>query len=224
MRILALVAGTNEPSNCDCLTDVFLENAKRMGSATVEKLFVRDLALAHFSLACYEPDFEPEEDFQKLQRLVEGADGILVASPIWNFGVPAHLKNLIDRLGAFGLDRETRSKGTLRGKPFFLIFTGGAPAAAWKGLMQFTTRHVPEAFQYFGATHVGTHFEGKCMVGRGVFGCVVPDRPETLSKLRREGERFGSIVAGYARDSSLPLRSRLREKLYNVGKAIMQRL
>ena len=107
-----------------------------------------------------------------MQKHVENASGLVIATPVWNFGVPAHLKNFIDRMGSFALD-ETRSRGTLNGKPFYIIFTGGAPKPAWTGLMKKTTAFVPEALRYFGATYIGHHFEPKCVKGRGKFGLVV---------------------------------------------------
>ena len=79
----------------------------------------------------------------RIEQLVQQSDGVVIASPLWNFSVPGHLKNLIDRMGSFCLDSESRSLGMLKGKPFYCILTGGTPIAAWYGLQKKTVSHLP---------------------------------------------------------------------------------
>lgn len=222
MTILLLVAGTNEPSNSALLADAFADGARGAG-VTVEVLRVRDLTLAHFTVECYAPGYSNEPDYERLKAAVERASGLVIATPIWNFGVPAHLKNLIDRMGAFALDA-THSKGTLGGKPLYTIFTGGAPLPAWTGLMKQTTSFVAESLRYFGATPCGTLFEGKCTPGRGVFGLVIDKRPEALARAKAEGAAFARIVTAFAQNGSLPLRQSLFRRLYGIGQRIMKAL
>jgi NAD(P)H-dependent FMN reductase len=224
MRILALVAGTNDPSNADALADAFLAGARSVPGMEIEKIRLRDFPLPHFTLDCYRDACPLPPEYQKLRGLIEGADGVLVATPIWNFGVPAHLENAIDWIGCFALDRETKSQGMLGSKPFFFLFTGGAPKAAWKGLMRFTTMFVPEAIRYFGGTVVGKDFEGRCLLGRGNFGLVVDKRPETLQRVGRKGERFARFAQRFRETGRLPLYHRLFERAYKTGQRIVAKL
>ncbi|MDD5623902.1 MAG: NAD(P)H-dependent oxidoreductase [Candidatus Peribacteraceae bacterium] len=219
MHIVLVVAGTNEPSNSNVLADSFSEGLRHEPEITVRKFRLKDMKIDHFSLSHYEPHSPEEEDMKYLRESIESAAGLVVATPVWNFGVPAHLKNVIDRMGSFGLD-ETHSRGTLKGLPFFLIFTGGAPAPAWKGMLRKTTSFVCEGLRYFGATHIGTHFEPRCTLGRGKFGLAVDKRPESLEKVRADGEQFARIAATYARTGRLPAHSSLHHK----GYALAQRL
>lgn len=227
MRILILVAGTNEPSNCNVLADAFIEGVKdptesRDGARVeVTKLRLKDLKIEHFDIRYYQSRCETEDDFCRLQTLVQNADGIVIATPVWNFSVPAHLKNIIDRIGAFALDEETRAKGLLRGTPMYFLFTGGAPKAAWRGLMRFTTSHVREAFRYYGASVIGVHFEGKCMPKRGIFGLVVDKRLASLRKVRAKGRKFAKIVQRFVATKKLPLSYRLVRAVYKWGQRIM---
>lgn len=223
MRILVLVAGTNEPSNSNMLSDVFIQGMQQVPGTDIDKLRLRDLTIEHFTLDFYAPQCNQEEDFCRVQKLMEQCSGFVIASPIWNFSVPAHLKNLIDRMGSFALD-ETRSKGTLGGKPFYIIFTGGAPMPAWAGLMQMTTSHVREAFRYFGATPVETYFEPKCTKGRGQFGLVVDERPETLSAIREKGKAFAETVKIFAETGKLPVEKKGFSLVYKLGNAVLKRL
>lgn len=223
MNIFVLVAGTNEPSNSNALADAFMQGMQQIDGVTVQKKRLKDLHIDQFSLDFYAPKCKQEEDFCSLQKLMEECDGFVFASPIWNYSIPAHLKNFIDRMGSFALD-ESRSKGTLKGKPFYLIYTGGAPKAAWIGLMQKTSSHVSESLKYFGASYIGHHFEGKCTAGTGRFGLVVDKRPETLSSLRQQGHDFAQVVQKYHKTGKAPVSHRAKSKIMHIGEAILKKI
>lgn len=223
--ILVLVAGTNEPSNSNFMADHFIAGMKQVPGVTVEKLRIKDMDLSHFTLERYEEECEMEPDYKRLKQLLLAAKGTVIASPIWNFSVPAHLKNLIDRIGAFALDHETHSKGQFKGRPFVLLYTGGAPMIAWKALMYLTTLHVTEAIKYYGGTVVYRHFEPKAVQGRGKFGLVVDKRPESLAVMERKGKLYAELVDYYAKNGRLPASKQFVYAfftfLYRVGNRIM---
>lgn len=223
-RVVVIVAGMNEPSNSSFLADQLIEGMKKVPGLSFEKIRLKELSLHHFTLADYaEESCEP--DYLRIKTLIQDASGVIFATPVWNFSVPAHLKNLIDRMGTFGLDSETHSKGQFNGKPFGLIYTGGAPLIAWQALMYLTTLHVAEALKYYGGSVVLRHFEPKSVPGKGKFGLVVDKRPKTLELMQEYGERFGKIAQQYAQDGTLPLSNRLWQKwfefLYRVGNRMM---
>jgi len=222
MEILVLVAGTNDPSNADALADAFTEGMQQSGDITIHKRRLRDYALEHFTLAQYQQATAQEPAFLELADLLRRASGFVIATPVWNFSVPAHLKNFIDRLGRIGLDDATRSRGTLGGKPFYLLFTGGSPVTAWTGLMRATTSHLPQSLQYFGASYIGHHFEGRCMLGRGKFGLVVDSRPESLRAARRKGLAFAKTVEQFQRTGLPPARHRLRALVFRIGERLLK--
>lgn len=228
VHVLVLLAGTNEPSNSSMLADTFVQGMQQFLEEDVEttlhvdKRRLKDLEIDHFSVDFYDPQCCQEEDFCELQHLLENASGFVIATPVWNFSVPGHLKNFIDRMGSFALD-ETRSQGTLSGKPFYLLFTGGAPLPAWKGMMQGTTSHVVEALKYFGASYMGHHFEGKCTVGKGRFGLVVDERPESLASVRKQGHDFAKVVKTYAETGMAPVKQRAQGKIMRWGEALLKK-
>ena len=223
MNILVLVAGTNQRSNSDTLANAFIQGMQQLGGCQIDKLRLKDLRIEHFTVDCYDPQCTMEEDFCAFQQLMEECHGFVIATPVWNFGVPAHLKNLIDRMGSFALD-ETRSKGMLKGKPFYLIFTGGAPSAAWKGMMKKTTSFVPEGIKYFNASYIGHHFEGKCTVGRGKFGLVVDKRPDSIESVRRQGFEFAKVVSEYEKTGKPPMKHRATAKIMKWGEAVLKKV
>jgi multimeric flavodoxin WrbA len=223
MNILVLVAGTNEPSNSNALADAFIQGMQQYGQSKINKIRLKDLTIHHFTVDYYEPQCSMEEDFCAVQDLMLNAHGFVIVTPVWNFGVPAHLKNLIDRIGAFALDA-TRSRGTLKGKPFYLIFTGGVSMPGWSALMKKTTSHLPESLKYFGASYMGHHFEGKCTVGRGKFGLVVDQRPESIEAVRRKGFDFAKVVAEYEKTGKAPVKQRAMGKIMKWGEAVLKKV
>lgn len=222
-NILVLVAGTNQPSNSDTLANAFIQGVEQIPNMKVEKILLRTLKIDHFTVDNYSPACNAEEDFCKVQDLIQAAHGVVIASPIWNFSVPGHLKNLIDRMGSFALD-ERRNKGTLKGLPFYFVFTGGTPMIGWTALMKKTVSHMPESIRYFGGTPIGTHYEPKCTAGPGKFELVVDKRPESLSSVRKQGHDFAQIVAKYAKDGSLPAGKRMWNKLFSWGGDIVKKI
>lgn len=222
--IVIVVAGTNDPSNSNMLADAFIGGVKTVAGVTFEKIRLKDLSLHHFTLADYNEE-SCEPDYLRIRTLLQDASGIVFATPIWNFSVPSHLKNLIDRMGAFALDKETHSKGQFKGKPFGFIFTGGAPMIAWKALMYLTTLHLPEAIKYYDGTMMFRHFEPKSLPGRGQFGLVVDKRPASLDRMRALGASFAINASHFAQNGELPLKNRLWhawfEFLYRVGNRLM---
>lgn len=223
MNILVLVCSTNQPSNSEFLANAFLEGAEEACACDVHTLRLIDFSLPHFTVDCYEGNCDIPQEYKDLKEMVQKADGILIATPIWNFGVPSHLKNFIDWMGCFGLDIETHTKGQLAGKPFYFIFTGGAPKAAWKGLMRFTTMFVRESIRYFGGTIVGSFYEGHCTAGRGKFGLVVDSRTKTLEAVRKKGADFAMFTDQFAKTSVLPLKHRIIEWIYKKGQTLISK-
>ncbi len=225
-HIVVVIGGMNEPSNSNMLADAFIEGMIRVTGVRHKKFRLKDMNIEHFTLMHYDKHpKDHDDDFSKTVDELADCDGVVIATPVWNFGVPAHLKNFIDRMGSIGLDNETHSKGQFNAKPFYVIYTGGAPMIAWKALMYLTTLHITEAIKYYGGTVVGRHFEPRCVPGKGKFGLVVDKRPASLERARKNGERFAKIVMHYAENGSLPLRIKLGYQLctflYRAGNRIM---
>ena len=75
------------------------------------------------SLPHFDDSKEPQPEVDEFRRLIREADGVLICSPEYAFGVPGSLKNAIDW---------TVSSGEFAGKPVALITaaTGGDKAHA----------------------------------------------------------------------------------------------
>ena len=224
MHILLFVAGTNIPSNSDYLADRFIEGMKEVPNTSVTKIRLKDVIIEHFDLRFYDASTDQGEGFKAVERQIRESDAVVIASPIWNFSIPAHLKNLIDRMGSFGLDAETHSLGTFKGKPFYLIFTGGSPTPAWTGLQKKTVSHLPTSIRYFGGCVIGSHYEERCTKGRGQFGLVVDQRSQSIKTMRKRGEYFAGVVSTFATTGKLPMRERFIFWLFQIAQKLKKKL
>ncbi len=222
MKVTILVAGTNEPSNSNMLADAFAEGLLTMPGTTIVKFRLKDLSIDHFTLAHYEPGTDQGTDFKKIQEAIQSSHGLVIASPIWNFGVPGHLKNLVDRMGSFGLDA-THSLGTLKGLPVYFIYTGGTPAAAWP-LEKRTTSHMQVGMRYFGASVIGYHYEERCTPGRGKFGLVVDKRQGSIDAMKAKAKTFGKVVDYFAKTGKLPLKQIILKTLFMWAQKVKKKL
>jgi NAD(P)H-dependent FMN reductase len=202
-----------------------VEGIKRTDKrCVIDTLYLYDLSLDHFTLKHYEPKTNQGKDFEKLRAAIENADGVVIATPIWNFSVPGHLKNAIDRMGSFGLDPETRTLGMLKGKPVYLLYTGGSPAIVWTGLQRRTTSHMPVSLRYFGMAVVGKHYEPRCTPGKGTFGLVVDKRAANLAEVRVKGGKFAKIAGYYAKTGKLPAWQTFLKHLFRFGQQMKRTL
>jgi multimeric flavodoxin WrbA len=224
MKISVFVAGTNEKSNADFLADAFITGIKEVQDTEITKVRLKDVDLEHFDMKFYKENTEQEKDFNKMKELILSSDGCVFASPIWNFSVPAHLKNFIDRIGSFGLDTATRSLGTLNGKPFYLLYTGGSPTAVWIGLQKKTVSHIPTSLRYFGASVVGSHYEERCTKGKGVFDLVLDQRPGSMEIVQSKGKNFAKVVQHFTKTGRLPFAQRCMLLAFKLMQKTKKRL
>ncbi len=219
MKIVVLSASTKEPSNSEYLAKEFAKGAGC--ESTIIRL--TDVPLPQFTVSCYEEACPMPNGFSELATAIQEADGVVIASPVWNFGVPAHLKNTLDWMGIFALN-DTKTRGTLNKKPFYFIFTGGAPAPAWKGLMRFTTMFVREGIRYFDGTIAGTFYEGKATLGKGKFGLVVDKRQERIDAVWKRGAAFARFIDQFQKTGKLPLGKKIIDRAYKLGQRVMAKL
>ena len=134
-NILVLTGSPRKGGNTDQLADAFIAGARRSGH-TVEKYATADKNLKGCmdckacqtkAGVCVIPD-----DFPTLAPLVEQADVVVLATPLYWFSFPAQLKAAIDRCYSLFLGNRP-----LRGKECALIASCGATdEAALTGMVK----------------------------------------------------------------------------------------
>jgi multimeric flavodoxin WrbA len=99
MQIVGIYGSPRKGGNTDLMLDAFLEGAASAGGA-VQRLYARELKVQG-CLECGYCDKEGccvvEDDMAKVYPLLEDSPRIVVASPIFFYGVTGQLKLLIDR-------------------------------------------------------------------------------------------------------------------------------
>jgi len=131
MKVLGLYGSPRKGGNTDQLLDKVLEGAQSAG-AEVKRVYVRDLNLCG-CIECGGCDKTGEcvvqDDMQKIYPLLDWAEIIFLASPIFFYGVTAQAKALIDRAQAHWSRRlleKTAEETELRNRGRGYLITVGA--------------------------------------------------------------------------------------------------
>jgi NAD(P)H-dependent FMN reductase len=127
VRLLAVAASLRQVSLNRRLLRVAVDAARR-GGATV------DVAEFHeFDMPLFNGDVQERDGFppgaRELARRLEAVDGLLLASPEYNFSLPGTLKNAIDWVSRM-------RPVPLRGKSAFLLAASNGAIGGIRGLWQ----------------------------------------------------------------------------------------
>lgn len=185
MKVLGIYGSPREHGNSDELLNKVLEGAQSAG-AEVYSIYVRNLRISG-CLECTGCSKSGKciinDDMQSLYSLMEEADVIFLASPIFFYAVPAQLKVLIDRCQAMWakrmIERKSQPRRTNRGRGY-LIAVG-----ATKGRRLFEGARLT-ARCFFDA--LNKHYEGGLFF-RGVEGKgAIFKYPEALTQALKLGK------------------------------------
>ena len=157
--VLGIYGSPRKAGNTDLMLDAFLEGAEAAGGE-INKLYVRELEIRG-CLGCGHCDKAGEciqkDDMQIVYPLLEQAQRIVVASPIYFYGITGQLKLLVDRAQALYMKRElARKAGQVvpegpNGKGFLLL----AGATRGKRLFECSMLTVKYFFDALGVDYSG---------------------------------------------------------------------
>ena len=131
-----------------------------------KKVYLNDIPIENYSFATKDGPLPHEIEFSELMQKFKNADGLVIATPTFNFSVPAQLKNFLDRIRYFALDLDTKTRlgqplGKLTYLKTYFLVSGGTPNIAQKMLFftypPFWLRGV---FIYHGAMYIGSTYSG----------------------------------------------------------------
>lgn len=175
LRVLAFAASLRRGSVNRKLLALAVELARADGAEV-------DVAeFAEFDMPLFNADLQETRGFpagtEELARRVRGADGLLIASPEYNFSLPGTLKNAIDWVSRI-------RPMPLRGKSAFLMAASGTGVGGVRGLWQL---RIP--------------LEGLgVVVNPDMFSLAnAPDAFDENGRLKdpRAAERLGRLIPGY---------------------------
>lgn len=166
MKIIALSCSPSRGRNSDTMLDHFIGGVEEVSGVQIEKIYLSDIPIDYYSHENSESVGAQEEKFGELIEKIKQAKGLVIATPTYNFSVPAHLKNFIDRLRFIALDlgeknRLGQPKGMLGYLSTYFLVSGGTPTWAQKIIFfTFPPFWLRGVFLYFGAKVMGAIYTG----------------------------------------------------------------
>jgi len=167
MKIIALSCSPSRKRNSDTMLDNFIIGMKKVPNIEVEKIYLEDIPIDTYN---YENSTGPQENEKLFKQLTDkirnNTSGLVIATPTYNFSVPAHLKNFIDRIRFFALNFKDKNKlgqpvGMLGNIKTYFLVSGGTPNWAEKILFfAFPSFWLRGVFLYFKAKVIGAYYSG----------------------------------------------------------------
>ncbi len=100
MLLVAIFGSPRKNGNTDLMMGSFLEGASSVANVEVQKIYVRDLKISGCQSCGYCDEHGvcvQQDDMQKVYPLLDSAERIVIASPIYFYGLSGQAKLLVDR-------------------------------------------------------------------------------------------------------------------------------
>lgn len=187
LRVVALSCSPSHGRNSDTMLDHFILGIEDVPGVYVDKVYLSDVPMKAYSYELREGPAPDEPIFQKLADKVQRTNGLVIATPTYNFSVPAGLKNFIDRIRFFALDFNRQNRmgqpaGRLSYLRTFYLVSGGTPTWAERLLFfAFPPFWLRAVFLYYGAHCLGALYTGDIRAR---------SNERLLLKCRKRGQRY----------------------------------
>lgn len=191
-KVIALFCSPSKGRNSDAMLDSFILGMQKVESVEVEKVYINDIPFDNYSFENRNGPLDHEVEFKKLTDKVQDSDGLIIATPTYNFSVPSHLKNFIDRIRFFALDLTEENKfgqpvGKLSKLSLYFLVSGGTPSWAQKILFfAFPPFWLRGVFLYYGADVMGAYYSGDVKTF---------ENSRILKKSERLGQKYASQIS-----------------------------
>lgn len=187
-KILAISASPAKGRNSDTMLDNFILGVRDENeNIHIDKVYLNDIYFEYYSHNNSEGPVEGEEEFAELMSKIKEYKGIVIATPTYNFSVPAKLKNLIDRMKPIALDSENENivgqpTGKLKNKDVCFLISGGTPKIVQSFIFfLFPGFWLKAVFAYYGAHYTKSFYSGDVETFKN---------KKILNKCRKMGKRF----------------------------------
>ena len=190
-KLIALSCSPSRGRNSDTMLDHFLIGASKIEDLDIEKIYLEDIKFDHYNYENGKHPLPHESEFEKLATKLQKIDALVIATPTYNFSVPAHLKNFIDRIRFVALDRSKKNKlgqpvGLLGNLRLYYLVSGGTPRWAQKLLFfAYPPFWLRAVFLYYGGNCMGAFYSGDIKTF---------ENKKVLAKCEKKGEGFAKMV------------------------------
>jgi multimeric flavodoxin WrbA len=189
MQILAIFGSPRRGGNTDRLLETFVEGAEETG-AVCRRLVVRDQGIGPCD-GCQACDADGicvlRDGMQPVYEWIDEADLVVLASPIYFYGITAQAKALVDRSQALWARKHRlgiRSSGPKFG---FLISTGGSKGRRLFECAELTMKYFSDA--------IDAHYVGS-LTFRSIDRLGDIERhPQYLDEARDSGRRLAADLS-----------------------------
>lgn len=190
-KVLAIYASSNRQGNSAQLVDWFIQELPS-DRYEVKRVYLYDLHIPFFTNenrdALVEND-PADADVRFLIDEIEACEEILIATPIWNFGVPAILKSFLDRAlcsGRVWSNEKSKKIPGWGGKRVYLFFTAGG---SWYSFLfnRYGIGQLSRTLWYYGAHSKIVQIVFGCGNGSR---CIIDNREALRRSLKRKAKRF----------------------------------
>lgn len=192
MKILAISSSPSRKRNSDTMLDFFISGMKQVDDIEIEKIYLGDIPIDTYNYTNGKSGAGAHEvEFKKLAEKILVVQGLVISTPTYNFSVPAHLKNFIDRSSSFALDYKNKNylgqpKGKLGHLKTYFLVSGGTPTWAQKiTFFAFPPFWLRGVFLYFGSKVMGAFYSGDIKTF---------ENKKILNKCQKKGKRFAKKV------------------------------
>lgn len=198
-RILALACSPSKGFNSDTMLDSFIMGMREFDDVEIKKLYLIDQKINHYTFFNKIPNLKDDKDLMMIVKEINKADGLVIATPCFNFNVPATLKNLLDRLSFMALDykklnwcKEPTGKLTYL-KNFYLVSCGSPSWMVNLFLWPFFPLiWLKIVFNYYGAKNIGGFY------GAGLnTNNLAKDNAVLLKKCENAGRRYAKKLLNF---------------------------
>jgi len=180
MKVLGIYGSPRKGGNTDILLDEALEGARAAG-AEVTSIYVRDLNIAGCRECCgcsKTGECVIKDDMQSVYPLLQAADVIFLATPVFFYGMSSQVKALIDRCQAMWskrmLEKTPDERKTYDSGKGYLIAVGATRGKNLFEGVQLTARY------FFDALDMS--YEGGVFFRRIDRKAAIMDHPEALKE------------------------------------------
>ena len=100
MLLLAIFGSPRKNGNTDLMADSFVKGAMSAANIELEKIYIRDLKFSGCQSCGYCDEHGvcvQQDDMQKVYPVLDAAERIVIASPIYFYGLSGQTKLLVDR-------------------------------------------------------------------------------------------------------------------------------
>lgn len=191
-KVIGLSCSPSRGRNSDKMLDSFLSGIGLVEGVDYEKIYLEDVFIDTYKFENSTGPGEDEREFAELVEKIKSADALVIATPTYNFSVPAHLKNFIDRMRFFALNMGQKNflnqpVGKLSYLKTYFIVSGGTPHWAQKLLFfAFPPFWLRGVFLYYGAHVLGAFYSGNVRTF---------ENKKILSKVMAKGMKFAQHVS-----------------------------